>query len=346
MNRSLVVLIVLTILACGAGYWLLQSNLNSQDSAQIALPSLSDSAASVDRVTLTNATGILLNARRDGDRWQTEVYTDDGTQIGMFPVEREKLANLVNALAQAELTEPKTNKKSNYHHLGLQDISANDSLATLVTLGGNGKSWQILVGNHSSIGNKSYLRQPKQTQAWLSDRTIDLPMTNSEWLQQPILPFDETDLSSISRIDGDAWQIVRMEPNEAFILTGRGQNQELKYAGVLDAIALNIAGLHFEQLLPLSSLEWETLEPMIVLDVSTAYGHAFRIELAQQQDSAYLRISNATPADYWANWIYKIPKFNAEQLNKNLADFLLEKAQEEAEQPIRSYPIDEGESPK
>lgn len=348
MNRSLIVLATLTALACGAGYWLLHSELDSEDAIQAALPSLGENAASVDRITLTNATGVLLNARRDGDRWHTEVYANDGSQLGVFPVEREKLATLVNALAQAELNEPKTTKNSNYHHLGLQDISAKDSLATLVTLGGNGKSWQMLVGNQSSVGNKSYLRKPKQTQAWLSDRAINLPLTNSEWLQQPILPFDETDLSSISRVDSETWQIVRAGSGDSFVLAGRGQNQALKYAGVLDAVALNLAGLHFEQLLPLSALQWETLTPMLTLDVNTAYGHAFQVELAlaQTQDNAYLRIANATPTDYWANWIYQIPKFNAEQLNKTLDDFLLEKAQEEAEQPIRSYPIDEGESPK
>ncbi|MAD17437.1 MAG: hypothetical protein CL579_15435 [Alteromonadaceae bacterium] len=346
MNRSLIVLGVLTVLACGAGYWLLHHNLSSQDAADAALPSLIENAASVDRITLTNATGVLLNARREGDRWQTEVYADNGVQVGMFPVDREKLATLVNALSQAELIEPKTSKASNYHHLGLQDISADDSLATLVALGGNGKSWQVLVGNQSSVGNKSYMRIPKQSQAWLSDRAISLPMTNSEWLQQPILPFDETDLSSISRVDGDTWQIVRAGSDDSFVLTGRGQNQALKYAGVLDAVALNLAGLHFEQLLPQTTLQWETLTPMLTLDVNTAYGHAFQVEVAQTQENAFLRIANATPTDYWADWIYQIPKFNAEQLNKSLDDFLLEQAQEEAQEPIRSYPIDEGESPK
>ena len=85
---------------------------------------------------------------------------------------------------------------------------------------------------------------------------------------------------------------------------------------------------------------------MLTLDVNTAYGHAFQVEVAQTQEYAYLRIANATPTDYWADWIYQIPKFNAEQLNKSLDDFLLEQAQEEAQEPIRSYPIDEGESPK
>lgn len=345
MNRSFVVLAVLAVLACGAGYWLLQQDDSPQDISQAALPTLDQKATEVDRITLRNAGGILLNARRDNDRWQTEVYLDDGTQVGQFPVDREKLATLVQALAQARLVESKTQKDSNYHHLGLQDISVSDSLATLITLGNKEQSWQVLVGNHASVGNNSYLRIPKQAQAWLSDRPINLPMTNSEWLQQPILPFDETDFSSIARVDGDPWQIYRASVNESFMLINKPPAQELKYAGVLDAVALNLAGIHFEQLLPLTSVDWESVIPMVMLDVTTAYGHTFRVEIAKQQDSAFLRITNASPTDYWADWIYQIPKFNGEQLNKNINDFLLGEAQKEAKQAIRSYPIDEGESP-
>lgn len=346
MSRSLLILVIAAILACGAGYWLLQEGGPSQEESQFALPLLAEHATDVDRITLSNANGVLLNAQRENDRWQTDVYTDSGELVGRFPVDHEKLASLLQALAQAELVEPKTRKDSNYHHLGLQDISANDSLATLVTLASKGQSWQVLLGNNSTIGNDRYLRVPSQAQAWLSDREINLPLTNSEWLQQPILPFDESDFSSITRVDGASWQIFRARAGESFVLKDQLQTQALKYGGVLDAIALNLAGIHFEQLLPMTSLDWESLTPMVTLDVNTAYGHAFRVEIAQQQDSAYLRIANATPTDYWADWIYQIPKFNGEQLNKNIEDFLAIEAQKEAKKPIPSYPIDEGESPQ
>ncbi|MFT6898392.1 MAG: hypothetical protein ACJA13_002813 [Paraglaciecola sp.] len=346
MNKSLSILVFLAVLAVAAGYWVQSREVVPQADKAPLLPGLDTQANGITQIELSNASGVLFQAKRSNEQWLANVQDAQGQVIGRYPVAKDKLGALVSALAEARQIEAKTAKKSNYHHLGVQDLTATDSLATLVSLRSDKLSWQVLVGNHATVGNGSYVRLPQSKQAWLVDKSLALPLTNNVWLKQPILPFEDADFSKIARVDQSPWLIQRADANAQFTLASMAQDRQLKYGGVLEAMAINLASLNFDALITPDTLQWNKLTDVVELNVTTFYGHSFTVELAKGNDKVYLRISSALTKDYWLQWIYVISTFAAEQLDKTQNDFLMPAPDDKpASITPAARAVDEGESP-
>lgn len=346
MNKSLSILAFLAVLAVAASYWLQFAQVAPHADKAPLLPALDTQANGISQIELSNASGVLFQAKRSNDKWLATVLDDQGQVIGLYPVAKDKLAALVSALAEARLIEAKTAKTINYHHLGVQDLTATDSLATLVKLRSDKLSWQVLVGDHATVGNGSYVRLPQSKQAWLVDKSLALPLTSNAWLKQPVLPFDASDFSKIARVDTSPWLIQRADADAQFTLANMPQDRQLKYSGVLEAMAINLASLNFDALITLDTLQWNKLTDGVELEVTTFYGHTFTAAIAKDNDKVYVRFSSALTTDYWQEWIYVISTFAAQQLDKNQNDFLMQ-APEEKPVSITSgtRDVDEGESP-
>lgn len=329
MNKSLSTLVFLAVVAVATGYWLQLTQVVPQTAKAPLLPDLDTQANAITEIELSNASGVLFEAKRTYEQWIATVQDDQGQAVGSYPVAKDKLAALVSALAEARLMEAKTAKKTNYHHLGVQDLTATDSLATLVSLRSDKLSWQVLVGNHATAGNGSYVRLPQSKQAWLVDKNLQLPLTNKAWLKQPVLPFEDSDFSKIVRVDTSPWSIQRADADAQFTLASMPQDRQLKYAGILEAMAINLASLNFETLVPSANLQWDKLTPLVELDISTFYGHVFTAKVAKGEDKVYVRFISALTKDYWLQWVYGISNFAAEQLDKNPNDFLMQVSTDE-----------------
>ncbi|MFQ3198553.1 MAG: hypothetical protein ACI8R9_001815 [Paraglaciecola sp.] len=346
MNKSLSILVFLAVLAVAASYWVQLTEVVPQADKAPLLPALNTQANDITQIELSNASGVLFEAKRINDQWLATVQDDRGQVIGHYPVAKDKLGALVLALAEARQIEAKTAKKTNYHRLGVQDLTATDSLATLVSLRSDKLSWQVLVGNHAAVGNGSYVRLPQNKQAWLVDKNLELPLTNNAWLKQPVLPFEDVAFSKIARVDQTPWLIQRANDKAQFTLASMAPDSQLKYGGVLEAMAINLASLNFDELITPQTLQWNNFTDTVELDVTTFYGHSFTAQLAKDNDKVYMRFSSALTKDYWLQWIYVISIFSAEQLDKTQNDFLMQAQDDKPDSIIPSTrAVDEGESP-
>ena len=149
-------------------------------------------------------------------------------------------------MMRLKLVEAKTSKPKNYIRLGLQSIDSDDSMATLVTFKASDQSWQVLVGNKVTFGEGHYILKPEDAQSWRTDKTISLPIDKFSWLKQPILPFQEQDINSVSRVDSLNWQIAKSASGD-FQLVNMPKDRELEYDSILNSIVSNLTSLNFEQ---------------------------------------------------------------------------------------------------
>jgi hypothetical protein len=346
VNKSLSILVFLAVLAVAAGYWVQLTNVVPQADKAPLLPALNTQANEITQIELSNASGVLFDAKRINDQWLATVQDDRGQAIGHYPVAKDKLGALVSALAEARQIEAKTAKKTNYYRLGVQDLTATDSLATLVNLRNDKLSWQVLVGNHATVGNGTYVRLPQSKQAWLVDKNLELPLTNNAWLKQPVLPFEDVAFAKIARVDQNPWLMQRANGEAQFTLASMAQDSQLKYGGVLEAMAINLASLNFDGLITPQTLQWNKLTDIVELDVTTFDGQSFTVALAQDNDKVYMRFSSASTKDYWQQWIYVISNFAAEQLDKTQNDFLMPAPDDKPDSIMPgTRAVDEGESP-
>lgn len=341
MNRQISILAVLAIITLGGGIWISQLPSSEQAEASHLFTDLNHLANEVNSVEITNAQGVLFRAKKVGDGWLANF---DPYQPA-YPVSKDKLADFVESAMQAKLVEAKTSKVQNYARLGLQDITMNDSLASLVILKTKNKSWQMLIGNQTSVGQGSYVRLPKTPQSWRTDKTITLPVDKYSWLEQPILPYQFNDIRTVSRTDNATWQMTKQETDSDFELIDMPKDRGLKYDSILNSVVSSLTSLNFEALQSTDEYFVSTLEVLTELEVSTLKGIAFQVTVSKLGDKHFVNFNSNGSTDYWQQWHYQVSNFSAQQLIKTLDDFLAEEVSAENDTELNVKAVDEGESP-
>lgn len=217
-------------------------------------------------------------------------------------------------------------------------------MATMVTLKAAGHTWQVLVGNMVTLGEGNYVLKSSDTQSWRTDKTIDLPIDKFSWLKQPILPFKEEDISSVSRIDSLNWQIVK-SANGDFQLVDLPKRRALEYDGILSSVVSNLTSLSFESLLvPKVDFE-QSLTTLTQLEVITTDNNIFQVVVSELDDKHFVNFSTSEQSEYWQKIYYQVSNFSAQQLIKTVDDFLAEENTALNKSETTQTPVDEGESP-
>jgi hypothetical protein len=340
MNKQVSVLAAIAILAVGLGVWLSQSTSKTSLDAGLVFDDLQKFANQLDSVEITNAQGVLLGAQKTGESWLASFDPEQSA----YPVSHTKLADLVETMMRAKLIEAKTSKPKNYIRLGLQSIDIEDSLATLVTFKSGDKSWQVLVGNNVSFGEGNYVLKPESAQSWRTDKTINLPIDKFSWLKQPILPYQDQDIRSVSRVDDLHWQIAKSETGD-FQLVEMPKNRELEYTGILNSIVSNLTSLTFEEVFSADEDFAQSLNVLTELEVTTIEYDIFQVVVSELEDKHFVKFSASDSPEYWQTFYFQVSNFSAQQLIKSLDDFLAEENATTGNNDLIPEMIEEGDSP-
>jgi hypothetical protein len=340
MGKQLLPLTFLLMLVATAGYFLIKESRPTNVEKGLLFDNLAQQANQIKQIRISNHQGLLLDASLQQDKW----IANGVQQVGSYPLEPIKLTQLVQSLMQASLYQAKTSKPENYVRLGLQDLDTEDSLAVLVELVANEKTWAVLVGGKAP-GGENYVRLPQQAQTWLLDQEIALPLDANNWLKQPILDVATQDITKLSRIDSSSWSIGKNDAEVGgYALSPMPKARSLKYDSILEGTVAAFATLNFDQIKPRDDAFWHSLKLSAKFELTTLVGDKIKAELAEKDNEFFIRFSSQTLTAYWQNWTYKLSGFSAGQLNKQLNDFLLE-PESEIEQ-LEPQKVDEGDSPQ
>ncbi len=342
MQKHLLPLTVFALLAVSVGIWLEAPQQPSQPTQGILFSQLAENANKVSHIQIKTASETLLDAHKQGENWLGKFKGEE------YPLDKNKLTSFVAALMSARLSEAKTALPKNYVHLGVEDLTAQDSQARFVTLSSQQHEWSVLVGKRASVGNGQYVRVPNKAQSWMINAAIPLPVNSQDWLWQQILP-EGISVSTLSRTDAKAWQIEtepgvsETQENVNYQLVNLPAGRALKYDTVLAGVIDNLTGLRFDRLQPLADTSTAEMTQVAVLDIQSAEYGTFVLHLWQDQQSQYgLTVSSDTPG-YWQHWFYGLSEFSASQINKSVEDFLLP---QNTPNGGAVKVIDEGEAPR
>ncbi|WP_158967587.1 DUF4340 domain-containing protein [Paraglaciecola sp. L3A3] len=323
MNKQLSVLSLLLLIAIGVGVWILQKPSYSEFESELLFADLSSVAADVDSVMIENSSGTLFKAVKSEDTWLAELgYTGQ-----LYPVDKRKLANLINTLMQAKLIEAKTKLKQNHGRLGLQGINQEDSLARLVTIAIGTKTWQVLIGNQVNLGEGNYVRLPNENQSWRLDKNINLPIDQFSWFKHPILPYKSEDIVSVSRVDKHNWSMLYNDDIAEFTLEQLPDGRTLQYDGVLTGFVSSLTNIDYQEIISADEYFIQSLERETELNLVTKQNVQFKLIVSKAKDIYYLNFSSDNAQEYWQNYYYQVSTFSAQQLNKQVEDFLAEVTQ-------------------
>jgi predicted Rdx family selenoprotein len=318
MNVRVLVLLLLVVIACGGAYYLtVKPNQQSDDVDYVLLGELAQYATELESVTIENSQGILFSAKRDGQQWL-------GTHLDSLmtvPINREKLAQLVNTLSQARVLEAKTAKPEYYARLGVEGVDSANGQSTLLTLRTTNKQWSLLIGNIATSGLGHYAREPKQRRSYLINQVIDLPVSRADWLIPKVLDINSRDLTRVVMSGPDPIELH--QDASGWQLTDRQGEEALVYPDVLNQLVNDLLGFNYSDIEPYTRV-WQGLTPQHTIVINLKDSRSLRFALYRSEDSQDVAIYiDGTAAPEWVtNWVFIANQFEAGALLKQRQDLL------------------------
>lgn len=218
-----VVAVVLAVLAIGS-----RPSFESSDVAGERLfPGLVNDLNRLRTVTLRHKDGTF-SIDRVGDGWVLRERDN-------YPVDAEKVNELVVKIARMTKLEAKTRLPERYERLDLQEPDAKDSRAKEVTLlDGEGKVIaRLIIGKRKfTLGSKeggTYVRIPGEAQTWLAIGELSPGDKVRDWLKRDIADIKDKYIRRVTVVhpDGERIEVGKDSPDDAnFKILNLPQGQE------------------------------------------------------------------------------------------------------------------------
>ncbi len=287
--RNLLILLILTVLVLLAVF---NSSPKTDEAAQLRLlPTLAARVNDVATVTVKGAGDASVATLTRGDSGWTLVERDG------FPVDVGLVRQLLLALGDATLIEPKTARPANYAALGVEDVTAADAKGLAVSLAGLGETVGVIVGNAGQGG--TFVRRVGEEQSWLADFSVPVARETTGWLLRQILDIPSADVQRItlSSTAGDFIEISKDSREQTdFSVTNVPAGRELVNATVANSIGNALANLQLDDVQPLDAVELDektvfnaeflTFEGLGVLVTAFVDGDARKVQLKTRFDEA------------------------------------------------------------
>lgn len=206
-----------------------------------ALPDLQANAPRVERIAVTQG-GTPLIIERVEDRWLI-------TSQGGYPANAEKVRNLITALSDATLMEPKTKSPARYALLEVGDPAEANSNARLIKLeDSSGKTIaEIIAGKKRAGGGAAaatgqrqtatYVRRPNEEQSWLASTDIAGGANLKDWANARVfeLPTEKIKDLTVS-VTGESPYTIKRAADGSHELQDIPQGKRIKYVNMIDNI--------------------------------------------------------------------------------------------------------------
>lgn len=295
-----------------------------------AFPALAAKLGDVASVAITR-NGSTLTMIRDGDSWLV-------SEKGKYPANAEKIRQLVLALADLTLVEPKTENSDLYPRLEVEDAGKGKSALVVVKGKAGGAVAEAIVGKRRydrlGAGNDGvYMRRPGDRQAWLARGSLDPSGEPSSWLDRRILDISEKQIAKVALIQPDGARLVisRSAPAEKFTVEDAPADAKFKSEATTSGPATALETLDLDNVEPRGDLPVPEKEATNA-SFTTFDGLAVDLKMFEHDKANWVAISAAgsgaaeTEAKKIdakvSRWTYAIPGYKANLLKTKLADLL------------------------
>src|SRR5437763_5367423 len=153
---------------------------------------------------------------RDGDSWLV-------AEKGNYTANAAKISQIVRAMADLTLVEPKTQNPDLYQRLEVEDPGPGKSALVVVKDKSGGDLAQAIVGKRRydrlGAGNDGvYLRKVGEAQTWLARGTLDPSGDPASWLDRRIIDIPDKKIAKVTLIQPDRSKLVisRAAPDASF----------------------------------------------------------------------------------------------------------------------------------
>jgi hypothetical protein len=297
---------------------------------QPAFPVLAAKLGEVASVTVSRD-GMTMTLIRDGDSWLV-------AEKGNYPANAAKLSQIVRAMADLNLVEPKTQNPDLYPRLDVEDPEHGKSALVAVKDKSGEDLAQAIVGKRRydrlGAGNDGvYLRKPGEAQTWLARGTLDPSGDTASWLDRKIIDISEKKIAKVTltQPDGSKLVISRSAPEAKFAVEDAPVDAKFKSDSTIGGPAAALETLDLDDVKPAAELPVPDKD-VVSASFTTFDGLTVDLHLMERDKSNWIAISatgsgSAEPEakkidERVSHWTYAIPAYKASLLKIKLADLV------------------------
>ena len=204
--RSTILLAILGAVVLAAGWYFGPSTLEDRRTTvapgTLVFPGLAAKLQAAERVEITNQGRTMVIAHKDG-RWGL-------ADRGNYPVQQDKLRELLTGLTELRITEPRTSDPEQLGRLGVDDPKGPTSTANLLrVLDGKGSVLAELIVGHRRVRTQGnvpesiYIRRPGEAQSWLAEGRLPVDADPQLWFDRDITNIGKDRIASVVSTRGD-----------------------------------------------------------------------------------------------------------------------------------------------
>ena len=294
-------------------------------------PSMRSAANDIDRVTVKRWGQDPVAIEKSEGRWVVPAR-------GGYPANVETVREVLLAMAEATVLEPKTARPELHARLGVDSPDNENSKAALVEATAGGETFALVFGNLAQ-GNYRYARVVDEDQSWLIDQNPDIPAEPGDWLDADIVDIDASSIQAvtITHSDGETIRVSKSAAEDAnYEVADIPDGRELSYSTVANGIAGALNDLDLDDVRPAEAggeatvTEFTTFDGATIVATTTRTDDANWLTLtivpgddeSESLDAAKARVEG---------WQYRIADYKANLLTRRWEDILEPVPEEEDE---------------
>ena len=265
---------------------------------QPVFPELKTVINDVTDLSVATQSGTITLHRQE-DIWRVKEKYDYPADLGTV---RETLIGLV------ELTtlEPKTRKPELYEKLGLQDVEAEGSLSTGITLkDATGKAVAVaILGNDRPAQGKSgykeiFIRKPGDPQTWLVQGRLTVEKNPGKWLDKELTQIETKRVRRMTVTHPDKTRLVVEKAKPAdlnYQVASLPEGLEIESQFTVNNIVSTVTSLSLEDVQPVSEIPFDD-QPIVTAVFETFDGLQGTVQLLPKDEKNYVTLSAVFNAD-------------------------------------------------
>ena len=332
-SRSLILLASATVVLVAIAIIVLASGDRGVSRAvpgQPAFPAFAAKLGDVASVSVSR-NGATMTLIRDGDSWLV-------AEKGNYPANAAKISQIVRAMADLTLVEPKTQMPDLYPRLEVEDPGNGKSALVAVKDKSGGDLAEAIVGKRRydrlGAGNDGvYLRRTNEAQTWLARGTLDPSGDPASWLDRQIIDISEKKIAKVTLTQPDGTKLVisRAAPDASFAVEDAPADAKFKSETTTSGPATALETLDLDDVKPAGELPVPDKD-VVTASFTTFDGLTLDLRLIERDKTNWIAISAAGsgPAeaeakkieDKVSHWAYALPAYKANLLKTKLADLI------------------------
>jgi hypothetical protein len=332
-KRSLILLASATAVVVAVAIWVFASGDRGVSRAAPGQPAFSALAAKLGDVASVTVSrnGTMMTLIRDGDSWLV-------AEKGNYPANAAKISQIVRAMADLTLVEPKTQNPDLYPRLEVEDPGSGKSALVAVKDKSGGDLAHAIIGKRRydrlGAGNDGvYLRRPGEVQTWLARGTLDPSGDPANWLDRQIIDISEKRIAKVAltQPDGSKLVISRSAPEAKFAVEDAPTDTKFKSETTTSGPAGALETLDLYDVKPAGELPVPDKD-VVTASLTTFDGLTIDLRLVERDKSDWVAISATGSGsaeaeakkieDKVSHWTYAIPAYKANLLKTKLADLI------------------------